>query len=388
MDERRLADRYVLRERLGEGTQGTTFDAIDLREGRVVAIKRFDVRGARSWKDVELAERETRVLAALDHPLLPHYIDHFEDDGALYLVMEKIEGRTLESMQRAGGISEVEARNFLDSAEDVLDYLRQRSPAIVHRDIKPRNVIRRADGSYVFVDFGAVTERMRVQGGSTVVGTIGYMAPEQLQGRASPATDVYAVGATTVAALTGVEPETLPHRGLRLDVRAALRGRVSEDLVLALEKMLEPDPDLRPQSLRAVLDARDDGARDARKERREKRGRQRGRERPPRSPEDEWVRSVRKVLWIVWGIGWAIVMPTLHSPTVMFIWMALIIIASAHDGALLRKARRALEEREKAQARIRIDAPTKTRVRESHEEDDFEEHEDEADRQGRRLRRS
>src|SRR5262252_7359164 len=83
--------RYVVLAPLGEGTQGTTWDAVDKREGRPVAIKQFDVRGARAWKDVELAEREARVLASLDHPSLPKYVDHFEEDGVLYLVMEKIE---------------------------------------------------------------------------------------------------------------------------------------------------------------------------------------------------------------------------------------------------------------------------------------------------------
>ena len=65
------AGRYAVRAILGEGAQGVTYDATDTQNGRSVAIKRFDVRGARGWKDVELAERETRVLATLDHPLVP-----------------------------------------------------------------------------------------------------------------------------------------------------------------------------------------------------------------------------------------------------------------------------------------------------------------------------
>src|SRR5687767_2388877 len=103
-------DRYVIRGVLGEGAQGVTYDAVDVREGRPVAIKRYDVRGARRWKDIELAEREARVLATLDHPLLPRYVEHFEEDGALYLVMEKIEGETLDAiLRRAGALSEDEA---------------------------------------------------------------------------------------------------------------------------------------------------------------------------------------------------------------------------------------------------------------------------------------
>src|SRR5438552_9969439 len=92
LDARLGGGRYVVKGLLGEGSQGATYEATDTQSGRTVAIKRFDVRGARSWKDVELAEREARVLATLDHPLVPRYFEHFEEDGALYLVMERVEG--------------------------------------------------------------------------------------------------------------------------------------------------------------------------------------------------------------------------------------------------------------------------------------------------------
>src|SRR5436305_1583997 len=87
--------RYRVVGKLGEGAQGTTFDAVDTTTGTAVAIKRFSVRGAKSWKDVELAEREAAVLETLSHPALPGHVEHFEEDGALYLVMQKIDGQTL-----------------------------------------------------------------------------------------------------------------------------------------------------------------------------------------------------------------------------------------------------------------------------------------------------
>src|SRR5580693_410186 len=96
--------RFVLMGTLGHGAQGQTFDGVDKREGRPVAIKRFDVRGAKTWKDAELAERETRVLQSLSHPRLPRYFDHFEEGGALYLVMEKIEGESLAALQKRGAV--------------------------------------------------------------------------------------------------------------------------------------------------------------------------------------------------------------------------------------------------------------------------------------------
>jgi tRNA A-37 threonylcarbamoyl transferase component Bud32 len=247
------AGRYALIGVLGAGSQAETLDAVDKRDGRAVAIKRFQVRGAKSWKDVELAEREARVLATLSHPNLPVYIDHFEEDGALCLVMEKIEGETLASLRRRQApLSSLDIARFLSDARSALGYLHARVPPIIHRDIKPGNVIRRADGSFVFVDFGSVRDQLKPEGGSTVVGTFGYMAPEQFQGRALPGSDVYAVGATALSLVTGREPEDLPHRGLGIDVPAAL-GRVAEPwLVRTLSALLEPDPDKRPTRVPAL----------------------------------------------------------------------------------------------------------------------------------------
>jgi hypothetical protein len=284
--------RFVVLGAIGEGSQGRTFDGFDRLEGRPVAIKRFDVRGARTWKDVDLAEREARVLQSLGHPKLPRYVDRFEEEGALYLVMEKIEGESLAALRaRRATLSEDDVMRLLHDAGDVLDYLHGRAPPVIHRDLKPGNVIRRPDGSFAFVDFGAVRDKLRPEGGSTVVGTFGYMAPEQFQGRALPASDVYAIGATALAMLTGRQPEDLPHKGLTVDVRAALgdgpagrgaRGRSRERLVGILEAMLEPDPDRRASRITPLLE----GAR-ADRERPRERGRGRGGFEPPRDAVEE-----------------------------------------------------------------------------------------------------
>jgi hypothetical protein len=245
------AGRYAVVRVLGEGSQGTTFEAVDKKGGLLVAVKRFRVRGAKSWKEVELAEREARVLASLAHPSLPRYIEHFEEGGELFLVTEKIEGESLSALkQRKASLSEADVARLLRDAAAALDYLHGRTPPIIHRDLKPSNVLRRPDGSFAFIDFGAVRDKLKPEGGSTVVGTFGYMAPEQFQGRAMAASDVYGIGATALAMLTGREPEELPHRGLAVDVEAALRGtRVSPAMVRLLGTLLEPDPDKRAQSL-------------------------------------------------------------------------------------------------------------------------------------------
>src|SRR5258708_24164177 len=145
----------------------------------------------------------------------------------------------------------------LTAAGAILTYVHGRDPPVVRRDIKPANVVRRPDGSFAFVDFGAVRDTVRPEGGSTVVGTLGYMAREQFQGRALPGSDVYGVGATVLSLLAGAEPEALPHRGLAIDVRAAVKGKASERLVRILERMLDPDPDRRATSIAPLLSAKE-----------------------------------------------------------------------------------------------------------------------------------
>jgi serine/threonine protein kinase len=280
--------RYVLQRRLGEGSQGETWEALDngiLREPREddrrsspsliakwddyvgraktgeardkrdrVAIKAFRVGRAKEWKDVELAEREAKTLAKLNHPHLPKYIEHFEEDGALYLVMEKIEGKSVAKLREEdAALGHADVVRMLEDIGEALRYLHARSPFIVHRDIKPGNVIRRPDGSFCLVDFGAVRDRLKVGGGSTVVGTFGYMAPEQFQGRASPKSDLYGLGATAIAMLTGREPEDLPHEGLGIDVARALPKSTPIALVRALTAMLIADPDRRVDSIDDAL---------------------------------------------------------------------------------------------------------------------------------------
>ncbi|MEB2310463.1 MAG: serine/threonine-protein kinase [Sorangiineae bacterium] len=241
-----LHGRYRVTGELGAGSQGETLDAVDERSKRRVAIKRFTVRGASSWKDVELAEREARVLRSLSHPALPAYVDHFEEGGCLYLVMERIDGEDLARARARGArLTPTAVTRLLREIGAALDYLHQLSPPVIHRDVKPSNVLRRPDGSFCLVDFGSVRDRARPAGGSTVVGTFGYMAPEQFQGRALPASDLYGLGATILTLVTGVEPEEQPHRGLGIDVRAALGSSAEPRLVETLRAMLEPDPDRR-----------------------------------------------------------------------------------------------------------------------------------------------
>src|SRR6185503_23202 len=120
--------RYTVVRALGEGGQGATFEAVDKLRGKLVAIKRFRVRGAKSWKEVELAEREAKVLSSIAHPSLPRYVEHFEETGELFLVTEKIEGESLAEVRKGGRtLPAGEVIRFLRDASGALDYLHGRA---------------------------------------------------------------------------------------------------------------------------------------------------------------------------------------------------------------------------------------------------------------------
>ncbi len=230
-----------------------TFVAVDEHSGTEVVLKRFAVRDALEWKQVELAEREVQVLRGLDHELLPRYLDHFEQEGALFTVMTRLPGEDLRAARQRGlRFTAREAFMLLLDASSIFDYLHGHLPPIIHRDIKPSNVLICPDGRFRLVDFGSVARALRADG-TTVVGTFGYMAPEQFQGRAGPGSDIYGLGATILTTLTGVEPERQPHLGLAIDVHQALGPSVDPRLRSVLQGMLQPNPDERPSSLRQWL---------------------------------------------------------------------------------------------------------------------------------------
>jgi hypothetical protein len=247
-------ERYRCTERLGASADAETFLAIEQHEEQTVVLKRFSLQRTHSWKRVELVERELRVLRRLQHELLPTYIDEFEEQGWLYAVLTHVPGEDLRTArQRGRRFTEREIWSLFEDAATAFEYLHGQLPPIVHRDLKPSNILLGPDGRFRIVDFGAVAERLRPEGGSTVVGTFGYMAPEQFQGRASIASDLYALGATALALLTGREPEELPHSGLQIDVESALGAVVSPRLRALLHALLEPNPEARPSDLRALL---------------------------------------------------------------------------------------------------------------------------------------
>jgi len=250
-----LAGRYRLGPQLGKGSQGEIFLARDDKakgaDDKELIVKRLTPRG--TWKSFELFEREAKVLSQLRHAGIPrHHATIEEPPGTFNLVMQRLPGDNLRDLSQRRRLSHLELREILIRCLEILDYLHTRSPAVVHRDIKPSNILRAPDGKLALVDFGGVLEAARDKGGSTIVGTFGYMAPEQLHGQATPASDIYSLGATIVALAGGVEPEDVPRKGLRMDLERHLPA-LDPGLRAAVSAMTDPDPDKRPQRARDVV---------------------------------------------------------------------------------------------------------------------------------------
>lgn len=260
-EDPRLDARYRLLARLGHGAVGTTFAAERESDGQRVAIKELLVRRLEDFKAHDLFTREAHLLRDLDHPAIPRYFDDFAaGEGrhmGLYLVTELIDGVTLEHEMQSRRHSQHEVLAIVRKLCDVLTYLHGLAPPVVHRDIKPSNVMRRhADGRLVLIDFGSVKESVRTPGdGSTVAGTFGYMPPEQLAGRASPASDIYALGVLCVTLSTRKPPHELLDDQNRLQWREHI---ASEPLADLLSDMLEPDPSRRLSDAAEVARRLDD----------------------------------------------------------------------------------------------------------------------------------
>ena len=227
---------------LGRGGMGTTWRARSISSGAEVALKLLDIGRVDDWKAVELFEREVAVLRSIQHPSVPAYVDAFErEDGAgLVLVQELAPGETLERLvEREGPLETSRLEQLAESLLGLLDYLHGLHPPVIHRDIKPANILVDASGAARLVDFGAVRACLGDDGrgaGSTVVGTFGYMAPEQFRGVASPQTDLYGLGATLLFAASGRHPDAFPH--VRMEIAFEEEVELSERMAAWLKGLL------------------------------------------------------------------------------------------------------------------------------------------------------
>jgi parallel beta-helix repeat protein len=254
-----LGDRYRAIKPIGQGGFGRTFLAVDEYKPSQprCAIKQFFPQGAGSQKAAELFQQEAVRLDDLGkHPQIPELLAHFDQDGRQYLVQEFIDGQNLdEELDRNGCFSEARIEQLLQEILPVLQFIHEGK--VIHRDVKPENIIRRhSDGKLFLVDFGAAkfatTSGLLKTG--TAIGSAGYVAPEQAVGRAAFASDLYSLGVTCIHLLTQTGPFELYSASEGDWVwRNYLQHSVSDRLAAILDKMLESGTNQRYKTAAEVL---------------------------------------------------------------------------------------------------------------------------------------
>ncbi len=252
-----LGGRYQLEARIGQGGMGAVYRASDTRfNNRSVAIKEMSRAGltpTRIQEAEDSFERESRLLADLVHPNLPRIYDYFTEEERSYLVMDFIEGETLEDYLEHKGGGPVSLEQALDWGMqlcDVLSHLHTHQPPIIFRDLKPSNVMISRSHIYL-IDFGIARIFKPGQSHDTVAfGSPGFAAPEQYgKAQSTPRSDIYSLGALLHCLLTGVDPSEQP---FFFRPASELNPAVPAELNSLLVRMLDMKIENRPASAKEV----------------------------------------------------------------------------------------------------------------------------------------
>jgi serine/threonine protein kinase len=267
----KLAGRYRVLQKLGEGSFAETFLAEDehLPDAFQCVIKKLKT-GVEDEAKLKIAKRlfdeEARTLHQLgSHPNIPQLLAHFEENHEFYLVEEYVAGSSLyQELATGQQWSESYVTKLLKDILKALSFVHQKQ--VIHRDIKPSNIIRReSDGQIVLIDFGAVKQvanqafddNSHIAAHTVIVGTPGYMPGEQLRGSPRTSSDVYAVGMIGIYALTGLNPALgqLPEDEATAEILWRDKTSISEEFASILDKMVAYDFRQRYPSAKEALDA-------------------------------------------------------------------------------------------------------------------------------------
>jgi len=261
-----LKGRYLIQKQLTKNAGRHTWLAQDLQSQDLVVIKLLIFESDFQWDDLKLFEREAQTLQRLSHPAIPRYLDYFDLDTSIgkgfALVQSYIPAKSLEQWLKNGRrFSEEDVKQLAQALLGILRYLHEQQPPVIHRDIKPSNILLtnrsgNSIGQVYLVDFGSVQTLAAKQGSTiTVVGTYGYMPPEQFGGRTVPASDLYSLGATLIYLVTGRHPSEFPQENLRIQFESSVN--ISSDLIDWLKWMTQPSLNRRLVSAGEAMKALD-----------------------------------------------------------------------------------------------------------------------------------
>ncbi|HEU5226824.1 MAG TPA: serine/threonine-protein kinase [Ktedonobacteraceae bacterium] len=255
-----LLGRYRLTEQIGSGGFGAVYKALDTEANdALVAIKQINLKGLSPQEVIEATSafnREVELLSTLSHPQLPRIYDQFSGQEHWYVVMDYIEGKTLEAYlqdreARHKPLTVIEALDITLQICNVLRYLHTRQPPVIFRDLKPDNVMRTPQGLLYLIDFGIARHFKPGKKHDTIpLGSPGYAAPEQY-GRAqtTPQADIYSLGALLHRMLSQIEPSEQPLTFIPLNLPGVEVNNALNTLLRRMQALVSTD---RPESIRAV----------------------------------------------------------------------------------------------------------------------------------------
>ena len=246
--------KYKILNEIGRGGMSTVYLAINEKANKPWAVKEVRKNGISNRELVKQSLMvEINLLKKLKHKGLPSIVDIIDQQDNYLIVMDYIEGITLENIMREEGVQPQEkVVDWAIQLCDVLQYLHTRKPAIIYRDMKPSNIMLRSDGSVVLIDFGTAREfKERHVEDTTCLGTQGYAAPEQFggMGQTDERTDIYSLGATMYRLVTGHNPSEPPYEMYPI---THWNPRLSTGLEGIIAKCTSKDPKSRYQSVQEV----------------------------------------------------------------------------------------------------------------------------------------
>jgi serine/threonine protein kinase len=252
-----LQGRYQLLKEVGTGGFGAVYKAIDTQfDNRIVAIKEIRLQGLKPNEIIDATDtfnREVNILTDLRHPNLPRVYNHFTSPEHWYLVMDFIDGQTLETYldTRGGRLPLDEIFTLGIQICTVLDYLHTRQPAIIFRDLKPTNIMITSNRQIYLIDFGAARYFKAGRTKDTIAfGSPGYAAPEQYgKAQTTARSDIYSLGATLHEALTGKDPAEDPFHFAPIH---STGKTIPPDLDALIQRMVDMDMSKRPTSAVAI----------------------------------------------------------------------------------------------------------------------------------------
>lgn len=248
-----IEGKYEILKEIGRGGMSVVYLAMDKRLNKQWAVKEIKKKG--NGKNDEIIVNsllaEANLMKKLDHPALPRIVDIIDNGITIYIVMDYIEGESLDKILKEYGAQEEE--KVIDWAKqlcDALSYLHSQHPPIIYRDMKPANVMLKPEGNIKIIDFGIAREyKEQNLADTTVLGTKGYAPPEQYSGQTDQRSDIFALGMTMHHLLTGIDPRNgEPYAPVR-----QWNPELSEGIEIIINRCVEPAPENRYQSCADLL---------------------------------------------------------------------------------------------------------------------------------------